>query len=56
MCGSSVVALGGFVEIKVEHLAKLSCGHIEPFVLSPIVGWYEWCSICKDFRHVIDGV
>ena len=41
---------------KPRYLAKLTCGHIEPFVLSPIIGWWEWCSVCKDFRHVVDGV
>lgn len=40
----------------MQYLAKLTCGHIEPFVRSPIIGWWEWCSICKDFRHVMDGV
>jgi len=37
-------------------LAKLTCGHIERFVKSPIGGWEEWCTRCKDFCVVIDGV
>jgi len=44
---------------RQEHppfLAKLTCGHIERFVLSPRRGWEEWCTRCKDFCVVIDGV
>ena len=38
------------------HLAKFECGHIQRFVLSPIIGYGEWCKICKNFRVVVDGV
>ena len=38
------------------HLAKMSCGHLERFVLVPKVGWGEWCSTCHDFQNVVDGV
>lgn len=44
---------------RQEHpafLGMLSCGHIERFVLSPILGWSEWCSACVDFCQVVDGV
>ena len=37
-------------------LGKLACDHVEPFVKKPIVGWEEWCTVCKDFFAVIDGV
>jgi hypothetical protein len=36
------------------YLAKLDCGHMERFVYPPIVGWWEWCSTCKDYSNVID--
>jgi hypothetical protein len=38
------------------HLAKLDCGHVMRFVLSPIKDWAEWCHRCTDFRIVVDGV
>ena len=38
------------------HLAQLACGHVERFVLSPVIGWGEWCSQCCDFCTVVDGV
>lgn len=42
--------------MKIQHLVKLSCGHIIIFKLSPIIGWGEWCTYCKDFYTVLDGV
>jgi len=41
---------------QVEHLAKMTCGHVVPFVKPPVVGWWEWCTKCGDFQHVTDGV
>ena len=41
---------------RPPHLAKLDCGHLEHFVLLPVIAWAEWCSQCKDFCTVIDGV
>ena len=38
------------------HLAKLDCGHVVRFVLSPIIDWGEWCRYCMDFCIVVDGV
>lgn len=38
------------------HLAKLTCGHLERFVLLPIRGWAEWCTTCHDYRIVVEGV
>lgn len=41
---------------REHHLARLACGHIQRFVLSPIIGWEEWCSTCRDFQSVREGV
>ena len=57
---TSVCGLGRgpeeYMAFMIEHLAKLSCMHVEIFELSPILGWWEWCSKCQDFNTVIDGV
>ena len=40
----------------IKHLGKFECGHISSFALSPVIGWWEWCKTCQDFKTCIDGV
>jgi hypothetical protein len=38
-----------------RHVARFTCGHTQPFLCPPIIGWADWCEQCRDMRWVIDG-
>lgn len=38
-----------------RHVARFDCGHVQPFLCPPIIGWADWCETCRDFRWVVAG-
>lgn len=38
-----------------RHVARFDCGHVQPFLCPPIIGWADWCEVCRDFRWVVAG-
>jgi hypothetical protein len=38
-----------------RHIGRFDCGHVQPFLCPPVIGWGDWCEQCRDMRWVIGG-